>query len=237
VILLLDNYDSFTWNLVACLGTIDPAIQVGRSLLVVRSDRITPDEAEALDAGSGPARIIISPGPGGPSDAGASVDIIRRFAGRVPILGVCLGHQCIAAAFGLGVSRHAVPVHGKTSLVWHDARGLFEGLPCPFAAARYHSLAVPRDAVPPARPGEDGWEVSAWTEEESPAGDRRRVVMGLRHAWATGGAPLDGVQFHPESFLTPQGSGLLANFLRSEARARSALHPAGRSGATGEGAV
>lgn len=215
MLLLIDNYDSFTWNLVHRLGEIDRTIHVGENLLVVRNDQITPDEAEALDGGRGPSRIIISPGPCTPKEAGVSGAIIERFAGRVPILGVCLGHQCMAAGAGMTVTRHAVPMHGKTSEIHHDGKGIFEGLPNPFTATRYHSLAVlPETTPPPPKPGEDGWEVSAWTDEPTPQGPRR-VVMGLRRAFGDGRPSVEGVQFHPESFLTIDGPLLLANFLRT----------------------
>jgi anthranilate synthase/aminodeoxychorismate synthase-like glutamine amidotransferase len=213
VILLIDNYDSFTWNLVQRLGEIDPSID----LRVVRNDQITPGQAEALS----PSHIIISPGPCTPREAGVSGDIIRNFAGRVPILGVCLGHQCIGDIHGMTVTRHAVPMHGKTSPIQHDGRGIFAGLGNPFTATRYHSLVVLADTIPPPDSG-GGWAVSAWCDEPLPGPDAgtRRVVMGLRRLWppnAPHRAPLEGVQFHPESFLTVEGPRLLANFLRTGA--------------------
>lgn len=216
MILLIDNYDSFTWNLVQRLGEIDRALRVGRDLVVVRNDEISPDEAAALDGGRGPSRVIISPGPCTPKEAGCSAGIIARFAGRVPVLGVCLGHQTMADMDGMTVARHVTPVHGKTSLVHHDGRGVFAGLSNPFEATRYHSLVVLPETVPPRRAGQDGWEVSAWTiERDETTGAERRVVMGLRRAWADAGKkPLEGVQFHPESFLTTEGPRLLENFLR-----------------------
>ncbi|MFN0134147.1 MAG: anthranilate synthase component II [Phycisphaerales bacterium] len=214
MILLIDNYDSFTWNLVQRLGEIDRSLEPGRDLLVIRNDKITPDEAEGLDGGRGPGRVIISPGPCSPAEAGVSSAMIERFAGRVPVLGVCLGHQCIGAMHGMTVARHVIPMHGKTSPVRHDGRGLFAGLSDPFTATRYHSLVVLAETIPPHAPGEDGWEVSAWTDEDDGEGGTRRVVMGLRRAWKDHAkAPLDGVQFHPESFLTDEGPRLLANFL------------------------
>jgi anthranilate synthase/aminodeoxychorismate synthase-like glutamine amidotransferase len=207
VILLIDNYDSFTWNLVQRLGELDGALD----LRVVRNDKITPDEAERL----APSHVIISPGPCTPREAGVSPDIISRFAGRVPVLGVCLGHQCIGDMHGMTVTRHAVPMHGKTSPVHHDGRGVFAGLSNPFVATRYHSLVVLENTVPPS-----GWTVSAWTDEsytdDAGRARTRRVVMGLRRAWPTDDAhraPLEGVQFHPESFLTLEGPHLLRNFL------------------------
>lgn len=221
MILLIDNYDSFTWNLVQRLGELDPTLDVGRDLLVARNDKITPDEAERIDGGRGPSHVIVSPGPCSPGEAGVSSAIIERFAGRVPVLGVCLGHQCIGALHGMTVARHAIPMHGKTSEIRHDRAGLFEGVPSPFTATRYHSLVVQAETVPGSRAGEDGWEVSAWCDEEGAKGEARRVVMGLRRVWAQAGkAPLEGVQFHPESFLTVEGPRLLANFLKMGQRAR-----------------
>jgi para-aminobenzoate synthetase component 2 len=218
VILLIDNYDSFTWNLVQRLGELDPSLDPDRDLLVVRNDQITPDQAAALDGGRGPSHVVISPGPCTPAEAGVSPAIIERFAGRVPVLGVCLGHQCIGAMHGMTVARHRVPMHGKTSPVSHDGRGVFAGLSNPFTATRYHSLVVLRDTVPPPpTKGQDGWAVSAWTVEE----DGAEVVMGLRRVWADSRkAPLEGVQFHPESFLTDEGPKLLANFLAMGTRGR-----------------
>ncbi|MDQ7013299.1 MAG: aminodeoxychorismate/anthranilate synthase component II [Planctomycetota bacterium] len=223
MILLIDNYDSFTWNLVQRLGEIEPSLVIGESLLVVRNDKITPDEAAALDSGRGPSRVIISPGPCTPNESGVSPAIIERFAGRVPILGVCLGHQCMGELHGMTVTRHAIQVHGKTSPIRHDGAGVFAGLSDPFTATRYHSLVVLAESVP-AVPlaGEGGWVASAWAEDLVEAGDgerepvRQRVVMGLRRVWGSGevhSAPLEGVQFHPESFLTEEGPRLLRNFL------------------------
>ncbi len=216
MILLLDNYDSFTWNLVQRLGEIDPSLEPGRDLLVVRNDKITPDEAERLDSGRGPSHVIISPGPCTPDQSGVSASIIERFSGRVPVLGVCLGHQCMGQMHGMLVEQHAVLMHGKTSPVMHDGRGLFAGIESPMVATRYHSLVVRRESVPGApAPGEDAWEVSAWSvEAEGSAAPGVEVVMGLRRVWADAGkAALEGVQFHPESFMTPEGPRLLANFL------------------------
>lgn len=194
MLLLIDNYDSFTWNLVQRFGEIDPSLDIR----VVRNDAITPDEAESMQ----PSRLVVSPGPCTPKEAGVSAAMIERFRGRIPILGVCLGHQTIGDLHGMTVRRHERPVHGKTSLVHHDGRGVFAGLSNPFQATRYHSLIVDRDTVT------DGWEVSAWLEDGT--------IMGLR---STGDAvPVEGVQFHPESFLTLEGPQLLRNFLleRSE---------------------
>ncbi|MFM9994179.1 MAG: anthranilate synthase component II [Phycisphaerales bacterium] len=214
MILLIDNYDSFTWNLVQRLGELDPTLEVGRDLLVVRNDRITPDEADRLNGGRGPSHVIVSPGPCSPGEAGVSSAIIERFTGRVPVLGVCLGHQCIGALHGMTVARHAIPMHGKTSPIHHDGRGVFRGMSNPFTATRYHSLVVLAETIPAHKPGGDGWEVSAWTDEDDGRGGTRRVVMGLRRVWKDPKKqPVEGVQFHPESFLTEEGPRLLANFL------------------------
>jgi len=210
MILLIDNYDSFTYNLVQRLGELDRSLD----LRVVRNDKITPDEAEAI----GPSHVIISPGPCTPREAGVSPAIIQRLAGKVPILGVCLGHQCIGDLSGMTVARHVIPMHGKTSPVQHDGKGIMAGLSSPFIATRYHSLVVLPETVPAT-----GWAISAWTDEplgNSPgagSGQVRRVVMGLRREWGADQphkAPLEGVQFHPESFLTVEGPKLLQNFLR-----------------------
>lgn len=221
MILLVDNYDSFTWNLVQRLGELDPTLDVGRDLRVVRNDEITPESVERLDGGGLPSHIVISPGPCTPKEAGVSSAVIQRFAGRIPILGVCLGHQCMADANGMVVARHVIQVHGKTSLIHHDARGVFSGLSNPFQATRYHSLVVRPESVPPRVRGKDGWEVSAWAIEPTEDGGERRVVMGLRRVFADPSAePLEGVQFHPESFLTVEGPRLLANFLNMGKRGR-----------------
>ncbi len=192
MILLIDNYDSFTFNLVQRIGELDPQVD----LRVVRNDEMTVGEIEALR----PERIILSPGPCTPNEAGVCNEVVRALRGKVPILGVCLGHQCIGATHGMVVRRAATIMHGKTSLIHHDGRGLFAGLPDPFTATRYHSLIVQRDTIPL-----DEFEISAWTADD--------VVMGLRWQAPSGAAPLDGVQFHPESFLTTEGPLLLANFL------------------------
>lgn len=199
-VLLIDNYDSFTFNLVQRFGELDPTLD----LRVVRNDKITPDEAAAMH----PSHIVISPGPCTPNEAGVSRDFVRAFAGRIPILGVCLGHQCIGDVHGLRVVRHDKIMHGKTSPVHHDERGIFKGVPNPMIATRYHSLVVLADSPMP-----EGWEISAWTEDEMPDGSVRRVIMGLRREGAPGDAVVEGVQFHPESFLTTRGPMLLANFL------------------------
>ena len=185
MILVVDNYDSFTYNLYQYLG------ELGADTTVVRNDAISV--AAALEGR--PDRIVISPGPGTPDQAGISLDLIRGAAGRVPLLGVCLGHQALGQAFGGRVGRAKVLMHGKTSEIHHDGRGVFRGLPDPFTATRYHSLIVERDSVP------DCLEVSAWTEDGT--------VMGLRHRELA----LEGVQFHPESILTRAGHDLLKNFL------------------------
>ncbi len=221
MILIIDNYDSFTWNLVQRLGELEPSLELGTSLVVVRNDKITPEQADALDHGRGPSKIIISPGPCTPRQAGISPEIITHFAGRIPILGVCLGHQCIASLAGMTVTQHTLQVHGKTSLIHHDNQGLFANLPNPMTATRYHSLVVLASSVPPPpAPGEPGWIVSAYTDDpgdpDDPASPPQRVVMGLRRVWSPSephAAPLEGVQFHPESFLTTEGPQLLQNFL------------------------
>ena len=210
MLLLIDNYDSFTYNLVQRIGELQ--IAAGREpdalpVRVVRNDRITPDEAEAL----GPSHIIISPGPCTPDEAGVSCAIIDRFAGRIPLLGVCLGHQSIGQQFGMRVVRHPKLMHGKTSLMHHDGRTLFAGLPQPFTATRYHSLVIDPDSF-----DHDRFEVSAWCDDDID-GQPRRVIMALRARPGALGpdrpAPLEGVQFHPESFMTPEGPDLLRNFL------------------------
>ena len=201
MILLIDNYDSFTWNLVQRIGELDPTIEVR----VVRNDEIDADAAEAM----APERLVISPGPCTPTETGACGEIIDRLRGRVPILGVCLGHQTIGWTNGMSVGRAPVPVHGKVGLVHHDGRGLFEGLPDPFEATRYHSLIIDRDTVDLER-----FEISAWLEDG--------MVMGLRQRDVD--APVDGVQFHPESFLTRAGPMLLANFIGLSRPDFSSLH-------------
>lgn len=184
MILLIDNYDSFTWNLAQYFG------ELGAAPLVRRNDEITLDEIEAL----APSRIVISPGPGRPEEAGITVDVIRRFGPRLPVLGVCLGHQGIGVAFGGTVVRAAQLMHGKVSSVQHDGRGVFRGVSQPFSAGRYHSLAV-------AEPLPDALEASARTDDGT--------LMGIRHRQF----PVHGVQFHPESVLTGEGRQVLRNFL------------------------
>ncbi|HCZ48378.1 MAG TPA: anthranilate/aminodeoxychorismate synthase component II [Gammaproteobacteria bacterium] len=190
MVLMLDNYDSFTFNLVQYLG------ELGVDVVTHRNDCISLDEVERL----APERIVVSPGPCTPDEAGISLDLIRRFAGRVPILGVCLGHQAIGQAFDGRVIRADEVMHGKTSPVHHDGQGLFAGLPNPFTATRYHSLVVEWASLPPCL------EVTAWTCH---ADGSRHEIMGLRHREL----PVVGVQFHPESILTQHGHALLANFL------------------------
>ena len=186
MLLLIDNYDSFTYNLYQYLS------ELGSEVKVVRNDETGLEEIEALD----PERIVISPGPRTPKEAGISSDVIRRFGERIPTLGVCLGHQCIGDAYGGRVSGAGEIVHGKTSMIHHDGRGVFQGLPNPFEAIRYHSLAIDPATVP------DCLEVTAKTE--------KGVIMGVRHKQH----PVEGIQFHPESILTKVGKDLLRNFLR-----------------------
>jgi anthranilate synthase/aminodeoxychorismate synthase-like glutamine amidotransferase len=188
MIVLIDNYDSFTYNLVQRLGELD----AGVDLQVFRNDKITPDQVAQLK----PTHIIISPGPCTPREAGVSNEILRRFAPTVPILGVCLGHQCIGHVFGGEVIRNYRVMHGKVSAIHHDGQGVFAGLSNPFDATRYHSLVIKRETF-----HHPEFVVSAWTEEGE--------IMGVRHkSW-----PLHGVQFHPESFLTTEGPRLLHNFV------------------------
>jgi anthranilate synthase/aminodeoxychorismate synthase-like glutamine amidotransferase len=222
MILFIDNYDSFTWNLVQRLGELDPTLEPDRDLLVVRNDKISAEDAEKIDQGRGPSHVIISPGPCTPNEAGVSSEIIRRFQGRVPVLGVCLGHQCLAASNGMTVTRHVIPMHGKTSPIHHDNRGIFAGLPNPFDATRYHSLVVLPETIPSSKDAAgERWEISAWAIEHDEHGHERRVVMGLRRVFSDSTRfPVEGVQFHPESFLTRHGPRLLANFLKTGSRPR-----------------
>jgi anthranilate synthase/aminodeoxychorismate synthase-like glutamine amidotransferase len=186
MVLVIDNYDSFTYNLVQYLG------ELGADLQVVRNDVASVEEI----GGARPDRIVISPGPGRPEQAGITIDVIRRLGPTIPILGVCLGHQAIGAAFGGSVVRAGAPMHGKTSTIEHDGRGVFCGIIGPFVASRYHSLVVADQGLP------ESLEVSARTQNEG-------TIMGLRHkAW-----PVHGVQFHPESVLTGEGKSILRNFL------------------------
>jgi anthranilate synthase/aminodeoxychorismate synthase-like glutamine amidotransferase len=185
MILMIDNYDSFTYNLVQYLG------ELGADVQVYRNDQITVAEIERL----APEKIVISPGPCTPKEAGISCDAIRHFAGRVPLLGVCLGHQCIGEVFGGEIMRAPALFHGKTSMIYHDGKTIFRDLPRPFEATRYHSLVIRRETVP------DCLELSAETDDG--------VIMGVRHREYL----LEGVQFHPESILTREGKRLLGNFL------------------------
>ncbi len=190
MVFVLDNYDSFTYNLVQYLG------ELGAEVVVRRNDQITAEEVDAMR----PERILLSPGPCTPQEAGISIDLVRHFAGKVPVLGVCLGHQAIGAAFGGEIVRAPKLMHGKTSDVQHDGRTIFKGLPSPMTATRYHSLIVREKSLP------EDLEISAYTTENGGT----RVIMGLRHKQF----PVEGVQFHPESVLTAEGKRLIANFLR-----------------------
>ena len=183
---MIDNYDSFTYNLVQYLG------ELGQDLKVYRNNKITIPEIEKM----GPESIVISPGPCTPKEAGISIDVIKHFAGKIPILGVCLGHQSIGEAFGGDVIRAPYLMHGKTSMIHHDGKTIFAGLPNPFEATRYHSLIIKRETLP------NVLEVTAWTEDN--------VIMGVRHKRFK----VEGVQFHPESILTGAGKSLLRNFLK-----------------------
>ena len=229
MILLIDNYDSFTWNLVQRLGEIDRTLEPDRDLIVKRHDEITPEQASDLDNGKGPSHVIISPGPCTPKEAGVSSAIIEHFAGKVPVLGVCLGHQCMADMSGMTVARHPKLMHGKTSDINHDAQGLFSGIDAPATVARYHSLIVEPATIPALVPGQDGWQVTATCNDEI-EGQQVEVIMGMRRVWADGPtstkAPLEGVQFHPESFMTPSGSIMLWNFLRMGNAGRDLPKPA-----------
>lgn len=185
MILVIDNYDSFTYNLVQYLG------ELGEDIEVHRNDKVTIDQLKDIN----PTRIVISPGPGRPQDAGISKDVIREFGDKVPILGVCLGHQCIAEVYGSEVVRSELIMHGKVSSVFHNGEDIFKNIPSPFTATRYHSLIVERSSM------KDPLEVTAWTRDEE--------IMGLRHKEK----PIWGVQFHPESILTTEGKNILKNFI------------------------
>ena len=186
MLLMIDNYDSFTYNLVQYLG------ELGEDVRVLRNDEVSVDEVERL----APERIVISPGPCTPNEAGISLGLIGRFAGRVPILGVCLGHQAIGQAFGGRIVHAATLMHGKVSDIHHSGQGVFRGLPQPLTATRYHSLAIERESLP------ECLEVTAWTDDGE--------IMGVRHKTLA----VEGVQFHPESILTEHGHAMLANFLK-----------------------
>ncbi|HRE13811.1 MAG TPA: aminodeoxychorismate/anthranilate synthase component II [Usitatibacteraceae bacterium] len=188
MLLMIDNYDSFTYNLVQYLG------ELGEDVKVARNDEIGLEEIERLS----PARIVISPGPCTPNEAGVSLPLIGRFAGRIPILGVCLGHQAIGQAFGGRIVHAKALMHGKVSAIHHGGRGVFRGLPSPYDATRYHSLAIERETCPPEL------EITAWTDDGE--------IMGVRHRTLA----VEGVQFHPESILTEHGHALLRNFLTQE---------------------
>jgi len=188
MILMIDNFDSFTYNLVQYMG------EQGAHLRVCRNNSLTIGEIRRMR----PEKIVISPGPGTPDNSGISLEIIRTFSGEIPILGVCLGHQCIGQAFGGKIIRAPRLLHGKTSEIHHDGAAIFRELPNPFTATRYHSLIVERETLP------EGLEISAWT------GDNDNLIMGLRHREH----PTEGVQFHPESILTREGKQLIGNFLR-----------------------
>src|SRR5258708_9963318 len=189
LVFVLDNYDSFTYNLVQYLG------ELGAEVEVRRNDQVTVADVEAMQ----PERIVISPGPCTPQDAGISIDLVRHFVGKAPVLGVCLGHQAIGAAFGGNIGRAANLIHGKTSAVVHDNKSIFQGLPIPMTATRYHSLIVEEKTLPP------HLDVTAWTTEK----DGKRTIMGLRHRRY----PRGGMHVHPESVLTDAGQKLEENFL------------------------
>ncbi len=190
MLLMIDNYDSFTYNLVQYFG------ELGEEVAVYRNDEIALDEVARLK----PARIVVSPGPCTPNEAGISVPLIKRFAGEIPVLGVCLGHQSIGQAFGGRIVHAKQLMHGKTSAIWHNDDGVFKGLPNPFQATRYHSLVIERESLP------DCFEITAWTDDGE--------IMGVRHKTLA----VEGVQFHPESILTEHGHKLLQNFLGEKTR-------------------
>lgn len=190
MLLMIDNYDSFTYNLVQYLG------ELGADVRVFRNDQISTTEIKKL----APAQIVISPGPCTPNEAGVSVDAIKQFAGKIPLLGVCLGHQSIGQAFGGKIVHARELMHGKTSMIYHAGKGVFKGLPSPFEATRYHSLVIEKETLP------DCLEVTAWTQDVQGKMDE---IMGVRHKTLN----VEGVQFHPESILTQCGHDLLANFL------------------------
>jgi len=186
MLLLIDNYDSFTYNLFQYLS------ELGEEVVVVRNDKTTLEEIDRMK----PQRIVISPGPSTPLRAGISNDVVRHFGSRLPILGICLGHQCIGYSYGGSIGQAERIMHGKSSLIYHNSQGVLAGLPNPFSAIRYHSLTVQREGLP------DCLEITAWTDDGT--------IMGLRHHQY----PVEGVQFHPESFMTEVGKDLLKNFLR-----------------------
>jgi anthranilate synthase component 2/para-aminobenzoate synthetase component 2 len=186
MLLMIDNYDSFTYNLVQYLG------ELGEDIKVFRNDKITVREIDELN----PERIVISPGPCTPKEAGISINVVKHFAGRVPILGVCLGHQSVGAAYGAKIINAPRLMHGKTSMIYHDGKTIFENLPNPFEATRYHSLIIKKETL------SKDFEISAWTDRDE--------IMGIRHKKLL----VEGVQFHPESILTKAGKDLLRNFLK-----------------------
>ena len=186
MLLLIDNYDSFTYNLFQYLS------ELGEEVMVIRNDKTTPEEIEKMK----PERIVISPGPSTPQNAGISNDIVKHFGPKLPVLGVCLGHQCIGYSYGGIVGQAKKIMHGKSSLIHHTGKGIFAGLPSPFSAIRYHSLVVKREGLP------ECFEITAWTDDEE--------IMGLKHKEH----PVEGIQFHPESFMTEAGKDILRNFLK-----------------------
>jgi anthranilate synthase/aminodeoxychorismate synthase-like glutamine amidotransferase len=196
MVFVLDNYDSFTYNLVQYLG------ELGQDIVVRRNDQITVSQVEAMH----PCHILISPGPGTPQEAGISVELVRHLGQKIPMLGVCLGHQAIGAAFGGEIVRAPKLMHGKTSEIMHDNKTVFQGMPLPLTATRYHSLMVDEKTLPPEL------EVSAWTSDDNDS----RTIMGLRHKKL----PIEGVQFHPESVLTQDGKKLVSNFLEIKTQSR-----------------
>ena len=185
MLLMIDNYDSFTYNLVQYLG------ELGQDIRVYRNDKITIKEIEKL----GPERIVISPGPCTPKEAGISIEVVKHFAGKIPLLGVCLGHQSVGAAYGAKIVNAPRLMHGKTSMIHHDGKTIFKGLPNPFEATRYHSLIIKKDTL------SKEFEISAWTDRDE--------IMGIRHKKLV----VEGVQFHPESILTKAGKNMLNNFI------------------------
>ncbi|MEJ2135533.1 MAG: aminodeoxychorismate/anthranilate synthase component II [Desulfofustis sp.] len=191
MIVIIDNYDSFTYNIVQTIADNCREDKTPEEIKVFRNDKITIDQLEQLQ----PRRILVSPGPCTPKEAGISVSVIKAFGGKIPVLGVCLGHQSIGEAFGGDVIRAERIMHGKTSPIHHDGRGVFTGLPSPFEGMRYHSLVVKEETLP------DVLQITAWTDQKE--------LMGLRHATL----PVEGVQFHPESIMTPEGKQLLRNFM------------------------
>lgn len=186
MLLMIDNYDSFTYNLVQYLG------ELGEDIRVFRNDKITIPEIQKL----GPDRIVISPGPCTPKEAGVSINVIKHFAGKIPILGVCLGHQSIGAAYGAEIVNAPRLMHGKTSMIYHDGKTIFKDIPNPFEATRYHSLIIRKETL------SDDFEISAWTDQDE--------IMGVRHKRFI----IEGIQFHPESILTKEGKNILRNFLK-----------------------